>query len=227
MTELIIFDWDDVFSKGSTEGYYKCYHAAVAGVGVHLSDDEEKARIAAKWGSSHVEEIAELLKEHPELVDEACSLYEENLFGDTFVNCISIVDGSKELLERLSTKYTLALATGVHPKVLKERIMPKFGIDAGLFAQIITAYDLDDPNHAKPHAHIAETIMQSQSIAPENTIMVGDATNDVGMARNAGIEPVVVLSGHLTRDEAEKLNVRYIIEDVSNLESVLERLNAN
>lgn len=227
MTELIIFDWDDVFSKGSTEGYYKCYHAAVVGVGVHLSDDEEKARIAAKWGSSHVEEIAELLKEYPERVEEACRLYEKHLFGDTFLNSISIVDGSKELLERLSKKYTLALATGVHPKVLKERIMPKFGINAGIFAQIVTAYDLDDPSHAKPHGHVAETIMQTQAVAPQDTIMVGDATNDVGMARNAGVEPVVVLSGHLTRDEAEKLNVRYIIEDVSFLESVLETLNAN
>jgi len=199
MTELIIFDWDDVFSKGSTDGYYKCYHEAVIGVGVNLSDDEEKARIAAKWGSSHVEEIQELLKEHPELVDEACRIYEEHLFGDTFVDCISVIDGGRELLDRLAKRYTLALATGVHPKVLREKIMPKFNISPDLFAHIITAYDLDDPNHAKPHAHIAETIMQHESIAQNKTIMVGDAKNDVGMAQNAGIEPVVVLSGHLKR----------------------------
>ena len=227
MTQLIIFDWDDVFSKGSTEGYYKCYHAAVIGVGVHLSGDEEKARIAAKWGSSHVEEIQELLKEHPELVDEACRIYEENLFGDTFVDCISVIGGGKELLERLAQTYTLALATGVHPKVLREKIMPKFNISPDLFAHIITAYDLDDPNLAKPHAHIAETIMRHEGIARENTIMVGDSRNDVGMARNSGIEPVVVLSGHLNREEAEALDVRYIIDDVSALESVLETLNVN
>lgn len=103
--------------------------------------------------------------------------------------------------------------------------MPKFNISPDLFAHIITAYDLDDPNHAKPHAHIAETIMRHEGIAPENTIMVGDDRNDVGMARNAGIEPAVVLSGHFNCEEAEALGVRYIIDDVSSLEYVLETLN--
>jgi len=37
--------------------------------------------------------------------------------------------------------------------------------------------------------------------------------------------PVVVLTGHLSRDEAEKLGVKYIISDVSKLEDVLKILN--
>lgn len=219
MKKLIIFDWDDVFTKGSTEGYYKCYHEAIAGVGVNLSPDEEKKRIAAKWGASHVEEIKELLKENPELVEKASELYEQYLFGDTFVDCLSIVGGSAELLSRLAEKYTLAIATGVHPKLLKERIMPKFGIP-DVFAQIITAYDLDDPMHAKPHPHIGQKIMADQGFSTENTAMVGDAKNDVLMARAAGIEPIVVLTGHLSRQQAEELDVKHIIDNVAQLEQV-------
>jgi phosphoglycolate phosphatase len=223
MIELIIFDWDDVFTKGSTEGYYKCYHEAIAGVGVSLGPEEEKQRIAAKWGASHEEELGELLKEKPELVSQASKLYEDYLFGDTFVDCLSVVPGSIELLNRLANKYTLALATGVHPKVLKERIMPKFNVP-NVFAQIVTAYDLDDPTHAKPHPFIAQEIMRAQNITPEHAVMVGDAGNDVRMAQTAGIEPIVVLTGHLNREQALRLGVKHIIPDVTYLEDVLSRL---
>ncbi len=223
MVKLIIFDWDDVFTQGSTDGYYKCYHEAVIGVGVHLEPEIEKQRIAAKWGADHREEIAELLKEHPELVDKACELYEHHLFGDTFVDCLSVLPGSQELLTRLSKNYTLAVASGVHPKLLKERIMGKFSIPE-VFSEIITAYDLDDPLKAKPHPFIPQEIMKRQNIKPSETIMVGDAKNDVLTARNAGIQPIVVLTGHLSRLEAEELAVSDIIDNVTQLESVLNKL---
>jgi phosphoglycolate phosphatase-like HAD superfamily hydrolase len=220
MIELIIFDWDDVFTQGSTNGYYRCYHEAVAGVGVNLSPEVEKQRIAAKWGADHREEIAELLKERPDLVDKACALYENHLFGNTFLDCLSVLNGSQDLLTRLSRRYKLAIASGVHPKLLKERIMTKFNIPE-VFSEIITAYDLDDPLKAKPHPHIAEEIMKRQDVLPSETVMVGDAKNDVLMAQNAGIEPVVVLTGHLSSSEAQKLAVEKIIDNVTLLETVL------
>lgn len=53
----------------------------------------------------------------------------------------------------------------------------------------------------------------------------GDARGDVTMARDAGLLPIVVLSGHLSKIEAEKLKVKHIIKDVTHLESVLMKLN--
>jgi phosphoglycolate phosphatase-like HAD superfamily hydrolase len=224
MIELIIFDWDDVFTTGSTDGYKKCYHEAVIAVGLHISPEEELRRLHAKWGGSHIIELAELVKDQPELLDQAIQVYEQNLFGNTFVDCLSIVPGSNEMLAKLSQSYKLALATGVHPKLLHERVMPKFGINPNWFVQIITAYDLDDPSHAKPHGYSGLKIMETQKVAPENSIMVGDARNDVLMARAANIEPVVVLTGHLNTAQAKELGVKYIIPDVSHLEKVLNLL---
>lgn len=220
MPKLIIFDWDDVFTHGSTKGYHACYHAAVRGVGVTLTEDEERARIAAKWGSPHREELMELLKEYPEKVDQAVEIYEQELFGTTFVRELSVLDGSVNLLERLSKQYTLALATGVHPRLLKEVIMPTFGIP-NVFQSIVTAYDLDDPSHSKPHPKSAEIILAKAGFDPKDAVMVGDATNDVAMAQAAGIRPIVVLSGHLNRVQAEALGVQDIIETVLDLEGVL------
>ena len=219
--ELIIFDWDDVFTLGATGGYYKCFHEAIVGVEIELTPDEEKKRIDAKWGSSHVEGIGELLKEHPELVKEASKLYEQHLHGTTFTDCLKIVPGSVEFLSRLSKKYTLAISTGLHPVLLRERIMPAFGIDPSLFTQIISVYDLKDSTHAKPDPFSAKKIMQTQNTEPSSTIMVGDAGNDIRMAQAAWIEGVAVLTGHLSKNQAEALGVRHIIRDVTQLETIL------
>ena len=78
MYELLIFDWDDVFTLGSTKGYYACYHQAIESVGIVLLPEEEKRRIDSKWGSPHRVEIEALLKEYPELIDRAVMEYEKS-----------------------------------------------------------------------------------------------------------------------------------------------------
>ena len=66
--------------------------------------------------------------------------------------------------------------------------------------------------------------MKKQGISPQETVFIGDATNDICMAHNAKVEPIVVLSGHLSEIEAIKLGVKYIIEDVTYIENVLKNL---
>ena len=221
MIKLIIFDWDDVFTLGSTKGYYKCYHEALRGVGVKLDPTEENKRIKARWGSGHVAQIMDLLRERPDLVEQTVKLYEKHFFGDTFVDCLRIVPGSQKLLSDLSKRYKLAVATGGHPDILKNRVLPKFDFP-NVFAEILTIYDIDDIAHAKPHPYMINAIMQSQGVLPTETIMVGDATNDVLMAQAAGVEPIVVLTGHLNKQEAEELKVSHIIDDVTHLSDLLQ-----
>jgi phosphoglycolate phosphatase-like HAD superfamily hydrolase len=221
--KLVIFDWDDVFTKGSTDGYLKCYHEALVGVGVALSAQEESKRIEAKWGQPHREELKELLKENLDLLDKACEIYEGHFFGNTFVDCLSVTPNSKELVERLSKKYILTVATGINSNILHERVIPKFKFP-NVFTQIVSAYDIDVPSMAKPHPHMAELILNQQGISADETILVGDAKNDMLMARAAGITPVAVLSGHMTREDATSLGVKHIISDVTFLEKVISEI---
>ncbi len=224
MIKLIIFDWDDVFTKGSTEGYFKCYHEALKSVGVNLDPKEEKRRILASWGSTVEAEFSGLLKENPQLQEEAMAKYEQLLFGGTFVDCLSVVEGAPELLERLSRNYKLTIATGVNPKLLREKIMPKFGIPP-VFSQIISVYDVPDQDKGKPHPFMVEQILSTQNVSPEETVLVGDAENDVQMARAAGVTPVVVLTGHLKESEAKALGVSLIIPNVTHVEDAIARLS--
>ncbi len=224
MIKLLIFDWDDVFTLGPKEGYIKCLHETLVDLKVHLNPEEEQQRIQATWSHPHREELKNLLREHPALLDQACKLYEDKFFGGTFVEALTYVEGANQLLERLKRNYLLAIATGAHPRVLKEEVMPKFHVP-DVFVQVISGYDIIEPNKQKPHPFMLDEIMKTQNSLPSETLFVGDAKSDVQMARNAGVEPVVVLTGHLARNKAEELGVKYIINDVTQLEQVLHAVS--
>ncbi len=222
MIKLVILDWDDVFTKGSTQGYFRCYHEAVVGVGIHLPIEEEEKRIKAKWGKHHREELSELLKEHPHLVDQAVLIYESHLFGDTFVRYISPVPGIVPLLKRLSQKYILAIATGMHPYILKEKVMPAFGIPP-VFTTIMTSFDVEDVAKQKPDPYMVTEILRINNIKASDAVLAGDAKGDVTMARGAGVRPIVVLTGHLSLEQAQELRVEDIIPDITHIEKILEK----
>jgi phosphoglycolate phosphatase-like HAD superfamily hydrolase len=221
MIKLLIFDWDDVFTLGAKEGYIDSLHNTLVELNVRLDPGEEHQRILDTWGKSHQEELKNLLREQPELLDKACKIYEDMFFGGAFVESLKYVPGANETLTKLAEKYILAIATGAHPDVLKKQIMPKFQVP-DVFAQIISSYDINDVKKQKPHPHIIEMIMKEQRCLPSETLFIGDAESDVLMARAAGVEPIVVLTGRLTWDEAQGLKVRHIIKDVTRLPDLLD-----
>jgi phosphoglycolate phosphatase len=152
-------------------------------------------------------------------------LYESHLFGDTFVDCLNVVPSVQPLLQRLAERYTLALATGVHPDLLRDRVMPRFDIP-DVFSSVRSSYDLPDVNLAKPHPFAVLDLLQEFGVPAQDAVVVGDAANDVRMAQGADVEPIVVLGGHLDEVEAKELGVRFVIPDVTHVESVLATIES-
>lgn len=220
MIKLVIFDWDDVITVGSKEGYFACYHKAINSVGVFLSPEEEYQRILRKWGKHYREEMKELLIDRPELVDQACQVWEKEFWGKTYIDQLQLNDGTIELLNRLKKKYLLAVATGSELKMIKEKVIPHFKIP-NVFSEYISSCDITDPEKMKPHPYMLQEIMKKLKVLPEETIFVGDAVGDVQMAVSANVTPIVVLTGQLNEDDANKLNVKHIINNVTQLERIL------
>lgn len=154
------------------------------------------------------------------LVDKVVGVFNENFFGNTFVNKLSLVQGVNEFLISLKENYKLAVATGNHPNLLLTKIMPKFNIP-NVFSEIMYSAILPNPSLVKPNPYMLETIMKNLGIQKKETLYIGDAKTDVSMAESAGVNMVVVLTGHLNRKRAEELKPWRILEKVTDLKTVL------
>lgn len=216
---LIVFDWDDVLTLGSIAGYTACYHQALLELGIELHHEEEARRIKSQWGKPHEVVLSALLDERPELVENAATRYERHLFGATFVSHLDVVPNARETIERLAANYPLAVVTGMHPVLLTEQVIPKFGFPS-VFRDIVSSYELD-PALVKPSPHAVLMLSEKHGIEPSSIIVVGDSEGDMRMAISAGATPVAVLTGHLSAEQAVDLGVEHVVADVTHLEQLV------
>lgn len=223
MLKLIILDWDDCITKGSSEGYYACYEAAIAQVGIKKTPDEVRKVVRNLWGRPHREVIASIIGTDSALLDVASREYEKLIFGDTFSSHLTLISEVREKLKELRNIYQLAIATGMDGALFREHILPRFGME-NFFSCIVSSSELLNPSRGKPYPDMLLKILESLSIKPEEAVMVGDAKGDVLMAQAARVRPIVVLTGQLTREEAAWLGVQYVISDVSMLQPLVSSL---
>jgi len=94
------------------------------------------------------------------------------------------------------------------------------------FLKLDNVFDLiltiEDVRESKPSPEIVEKAMKHFSARKDETLFVGDARNDVLSAKNADVKSAVVLTGVLNREEAEKLNPDYILENVLEIEKIID-----
>ncbi len=229
MIKVIIFDVDGVLNTNSTAGYYACFDEALKEMGVTRSHQEQRRRIGITWGSVGKVHLAGLLKEELDnlstgqdreaMLEKADLIYEKHLFGNTFASHLREIEGGAEALTQLRESYILALATGMHPRLLSI-MLHAFNIPMGIFRRIESSYLLED-NQAKPSPYMLERIMEVVGSDPDETIKVGDALPDILSARKASVEPILVLSGHLNKEQGQNLGIKHIIPDITQLEPLL------
>ena len=103
---------------------------------------------------------------------------------------LELYAGARELLADLSNGgFLLGIATG------KSRA----GLDRSLAQQrleaLFTATRCADEGFPKPHPDMLEQLMDRVGVAPHATLMIGDTTHDIELARNAGASALAVAYG--------------------------------
>jgi phosphoglycolate phosphatase len=78
----------------------------------------------------------------------------------------------------------------------------------GLFTSLQTA----DRHPSKPHPGMIEAAMRETGSAPHQTLMVGDTSYDMGMARAAGVRAIGVAWGYHAVPLREQAGADVIIE---------------
>jgi len=224
MIKLIIFDWDDVFVVGAKEGYLACYRKAMEDYGIYIDDKTLKKITRDMWGQPGHTIIEKLIgPDNTDLLPNVVKNYRQYKRGETFLGQLRFIPNGNTFLKEISQKYLLAIATSQERAVLHDYIFPKFKV-ADVFNAIFSSHDFQDPKLAKPNPYMINQLLKKFHLKASEAVMVGDAENDVRMAQAAGVEPIVVLTGHLKKEEADKLGVKYIIPDVTKLETILTTL---
>jgi phosphoglycolate phosphatase-like HAD superfamily hydrolase len=212
MSEVIsILDGDDNVWVGSYPMYFYCLEKAIMSVpkrdrqalGIHMARPYEELQYLTrdKWGARHEVHLKTILQ-YDDLVEKASKVYMDHL-ESVFRQSIFLQTGTIEALEQLPIR---ALATGVHPRVLAEKL-DDWGLDPDFFDSVVTAYDDDmKPEYVKPQPHMVyKTWYQLEQkfgrpMERERTIVVGDSLNDIAMARRAKAAVAVgTLTGRMTK----------------------------
>jgi len=194
--ELIVFDWDGTLLD-SAGTIVACIQAAAVDLGMAPPADERARHvIGLGLGEALRHALPELEEErHMELADRYRHHY---LSRD---HELPLFQGAAELVRSLAADgYLLAVATGKSRKGL-DRAFATSGL-----REYFRASRCADECHSKPHPQMLDELMAELGVPPELTLMIGDTTHDLEMARNAGVGGLAVAYGAHPRDVLEELS---------------------
>lgn len=205
--ELIVFDWDGTLLD-SAGAIVACIQAAAVDLGM-APPAEERARHVIGLGLSEAlrHALPELGQErHMELADRYRHHY---LARD---HELPLFQGAAELVRSLAADgYLLAVATGKSRKGL-DRAFATSGL-----REYFHASRCADECHSKPHPQMLEELMAELGVSPGLTLMIGDTTHDLEMARNAGVGALGVTYGAHPRDALEGLSPLHCADSTAEL----------
>lgn len=134
--------------------------------------------------------------------------------------CEILFPGAKDTIRNLAARddVVLGIATGKSKRGV-DRLIEREGWH-GHFVTIQTA----DDHPSKPHPSMILTAMEETDASPHETIMIGDTTYDIEMARAAKVGALGVTWGYHHRDELEDAGAHHIVEDYADMTGALDKL---
>lgn len=123
---------------------------------------------------------------------------------------------AKALLDDLKPRYKLAVVT-TRGREDAEAFLAQHGL-CDIFDVVVTR---EDTWRLKPHPAPIVQAAKRLGVPVERCVMVGDTTVDVRSARRAGAKAVALTCGFGTRDELERARADVVLENVSDLSSIL------
>ena len=183
--DLVVFDWDGTLMD-STRLIASCLQAACRDVGAPVPSESDALfviglnmadtfrRVVPDLDEAARGRLAERYRHHFLAREHEAPLYE----------------GVREMLGELHGRgRRLAVATG----------KARRGLDRALDAEDLRRFFSDsrcaDETTPKPHPAMLLELMEALQIEKRNTLMVGDTTHDLEMARAAGVDALAVTYG--------------------------------
>jgi phosphoglycolate phosphatase len=183
--DLIVFDWDGTLFD-STALIVRCIQQACRDIGAAVPSDVDAAYVIGLGLGDALRHAVPGLDaaRYPELGLR----YRRHYFARQHE--LSMFPGTLEMLQALKARnHWLAVATGKGRRGLDEALA--HAQLQGLFDGTRTA----DETASKPDPRMLNELMREFGVEPERTLMIGDTTHDLQLARNAGTPRVAVSYG--------------------------------
>jgi phosphoglycolate phosphatase len=130
-----------------------------------------------------------------------------------------LYEGVAELVQSLeSDGWLLGVATGKSDRGLKLCLEHH-----GLHPRFVTLQTADR-HPSKPHPSMIEQAMSEAGAAPQTTIMIGDTSFDMAMARSAGVTAIGVTGGYHEAEELLAAGADFIAEHPRDVISFVKAL---
>ncbi|MEE4955862.1 HAD-IIIA family hydrolase [Pseudomonas alliivorans] len=212
--DLLIFDWDGTLADSIGRIVESMRGAAIGGA-MEVRDDEA---IKGIIGLGLPEAIRTL---YPSITASDLIDFRQR-YADRYMAMDSVpsrlFEGVLESIQAFRDEgYRLAVATGKARRGLNRVLEANGWLD---FFDITRAAD---ETASKPGPLMLHEIMAHCDVAPERSLMIGDSSFDLQMARNAGMDSVAVGYGAQSLDSLLAYEPRLAIEHFSELRPWLNR----
>jgi phosphoglycolate phosphatase len=182
---LLAFDWDGTLAD-STALIASAIQQACREMELAVPDDTAARHVIGLGHRDSIRYVA------PGLDERHYARFTER-FGAHYMAgdaAIPLFDGVREMLADLADRgFVLGIATGKSRRGL-ERVLEQHGI-----AHRFDVLRCADEGLPKPHPDMLLSLMEQARVAPEATLMIGDTTHDLQLARNAGVASLAVAYG--------------------------------
>lgn len=196
-------------------------HATLAERGRSASDAQVRATIGRPLAASFAQ-LTELPEDHAE-VHASVALF-RHLFREQAVPRARelVFPGIRALLEGLRDEgHQIAIVTSKIRPSAEELLKP-----AGLYELFHAVVCHGMAERGKPHPDLALLAARELGRGPEACVVVGDAVDDMRMARSAGMRAVGVTYGVATEEALGEAGAHTVVRSVEALADVLGTLPA-
>jgi phosphoglycolate phosphatase len=183
--DLIAFDWDGTLFD-STALIVRCIQQACRDIGIAVPSDADAAYVIGLGLEDALRHAAPGLER--ERYPELGRRYRHHYLSRQHE--LVLFEGTLPMLRELKARnHWLTVATGKSRRGLDEALAS---------AQLQGVFDgsrTADETASKPSPLMLEELMREFGVEPERTLMIGDTTHDLQMARNAGVAALGVSFG--------------------------------
>jgi phosphoglycolate phosphatase len=205
----VLFDWDGTLLdsyQADTQAYLKMFHALGIPWGLrelaqYYSPDWYRVYRAARLPRARWDEAGRLW----------LRFYRQQK--------PALLPGARRVLRKLSRRFTLALvSSGDRSRVIGQ--VRRFGLSDFFAARVCS----QDAHRRKPHPAPLELALRRLRLEPEVCVYVGDAPEDIQMARRAGVRAIAALGPFSTPQRLRAACPHALLRSINQLPRLLESL---